>query len=258
MKIVRVFFRGIYNVYAGVIFLSILLLLFPIILSSVFLNKNKRGNFIYNISRFAIDMLFLFWGMPHQNIFEYPHDPAQPVIFVFNHISYLDALVIVKSIRKQHFRGLGKFEASKIPVLGFIYKSAVITVKRSDAADRARSLVDLKNAISQNISIALAPEGTFNETDEPLIRFYDGAFKIAIETQTPIKPILFLDTFDRMSYKNYFPLTPGSSRTVFLQEISVKGLTMEDLPFLKETVYSIMEKSLIKYQANWIKNITVE
>lgn len=254
MKIIRTFFRILYNVYAGVIFLVILLLLFPVTLLSIFINKDQRGNFIYNTTRFAADILFFLWGMPHKNIFESPHDPTKAVIFVFNHISYLDALVIIKSVRNQHFRGLGKFEASKLPVLGFIYKNAVITVKRSDAADRARSLVDLKQAISKNISIALAPEGTFNETNQPLIRFYDGAFKIAIETQTPIKPILFLDTYNRMNYKDYFPLTPGVSRTVFLEEVSVIGLSMDDLPLLKEKVFYMMEKALLKYEANWIKN----
>lgn len=254
MKILKTFFRILYNIYASIIFILVLLLIFPITLFSIFLPNHKRGNYIYIVCRFAVDIVFILWGMPHQNIFEAPHDPKQPAIFVFNHISYLDAFVVIKSVRNQHFRGLGKVEASKIPLLGFIYKSAVITVKRSDAADRARSLVDLKNAISQNISIAIAPEGTFNETNEPLIRFYDGAFKIAIETQTPIKPLLFLDTFDRMSYKNFFPLTPGLSRTVFLEEIAVSGMTMEDLPSLKEKVYSKMQSALIKYSANWIKN----
>ena len=120
MRIVRDFLRIVYNIYAGVIFVLLLLLFFPIIFLSIFIQKDKRGNFIYKIIRFGIDLLFLLWGMPHQNIFDAPHDPTKPAIFVFNHISYLDALVILKSIRKQHFRGLGKFEASKIPVLGFI------------------------------------------------------------------------------------------------------------------------------------------
>jgi 1-acyl-sn-glycerol-3-phosphate acyltransferase len=31
------------------------------------------------------------------------------------------------------------------------------------------------------------PEGTFNETGKPLKSFYDGAFRISIETRTPVK-----------------------------------------------------------------------
>jgi 1-acyl-sn-glycerol-3-phosphate acyltransferase len=83
--------------------------------------------------------------------------------------------------------------------------------------------------------------------------FYDGAFKIAIETQTPIKPILFLDTYDRLHYKSIFSLSPGRSRSVYLEEVKVEGLTMADVSRLREKVYMLMEAGLIKYKASWIK-----
>ena len=97
-------------------------------------------------------------------------------------------------------------------------------VDRSDADHRAKSVEMLKSILKKNISVAIAPEGTFNMTGKPLKEFYDGAFKIAIETQTPIKPVLFLDTYDRLNYHSVFSLTPGRSRSVFLEEISVNGL----------------------------------
>ena len=90
-------------------------------------------------------------------------------------------------------------------------------------------------------------------THQPLKEFYDGAFKIAIETQTPIKPILFLDTYDRMNYKSIFSLNPGRSRAVYLEEVSVEGLTIKDVALLKEKVYQLMEEKLISYKASWIK-----
>ena len=83
--------------------------------------------------------------------------------------------------------------------------------------------------------------------------FYDGAFKIAIETQTPIKPVLFLDTYDRMHYESIVSLQPGKSRSVYLEEIPVDGLTLDDVDFLRGKVYKIMEEKLIAYKASWIK-----
>ena len=53
--------------------------------------------------------------------------------------------------------------------------------------------------------------------------------------------MLFLDTFDRMNYKSIFSLTPGRSRTIYLEEISVEGLTIKDVSSLKEKVYKLME-----------------
>ena len=69
--------------------------------------------------------------------------------------------------------------------------------------------------------------------------FFDGAFRIAVETQTPIKPILFVDTLDRLHYKSIFALTPGFNRAVYLQEVSVSGLTMKDVPYFKRKSTSI-------------------
>lgn len=253
MKKVTRFIQIIYNIYAFVLFFAFVLIVFPIALLSLLLPKKQRGNLIYQISRWIIDVIFLLLFINHKIIKEHPHDTKKPSIFVFNHISYLDAIVILKAIRNQHFRGLGKAEIGSVPLFGLIYSSAVIMVKRKDPADRARSVSDLKEAISNNISIILAPEGTFNETNNPLINFYDGAFKIAIETQTPIKPLLFLDTYDRLKYSYSLSLTPGKSRIVYLEEVSVEGYSLESLPKLKQKVYDIMEAGLIKYKASWIK-----
>ena len=155
--------------------------------------------------------------------------------------------------RIQHFRILGKAEMAKIPVFGFFYRNAVVMVDRSSTQKRAKSVMQLKNVIRKNISVVIAPEGTFNTTHHPLKSFYDGAFRVAIETQTPIKSILFLDTYERMSYKSVLSLTPGKSRAIYLQEISVEGLTLKDVSSLKEKVYHLMEEKLIYYKASWIK-----
>jgi len=165
----------------------------------------------------------------------------------------MDIPVLMKTIRGQHFRILGKAEMAKIPVFGFFYKNAVVMVNRSSMQEKARSVAQLKNVVRKNISVVIAPEGTFNMTQHPLKPFYDGAFRVAIETQTPIKPILFLDTYDRMSYKSLLSLTPGKSRAIYLQEISVEGLTIKDVRNLKEKVYQLMEEKLIYYKASWIK-----
>ena len=87
----------------------------------------------------------------------------------------------------------------------------------------------------------------------PLKEFYDGAFRVAIETQTPIKPVLFLDAYRRMPYKSLFLMTPGRSRILYLDEIPVAGYKLENLEKLKNEVYAIMEKKLIEYDAAWRK-----
>jgi 1-acyl-sn-glycerol-3-phosphate acyltransferase len=224
----------------------------PFILFTSFFSYYTRGNLIYKICRIWADVGMFLWGIRVKIVHETPNDVTKPYIFTFNHLSYIDAPVIVKSIRKHHFRALGKVEISGIPIFGYIYKSAVIMVRRENKEDRARSVSDLKAALDQNISIALAPEGTFNMTNKPLEKFYDGAFRIAIETKTSIKPLLILDSYDRMHYRNMFTMNPGKLRVVFLEEISPEGYDLSELELLKQKVYLAMEAALIKYKASWI------
>jgi 1-acyl-sn-glycerol-3-phosphate acyltransferase len=253
MQYLRRFISILFTVYAGLVFISFLLLIFPLVIVASFFGKIRGGNFIYKLCHIWADFFLLMIGVFHRNIFEVPHNRSNPYVFIFNHISYLDIPIILKSIRRQHFRVLGKAEMAKIPIFGFVYRNAAVLVDRENAEKRAKSVVQLKSVIKKGISIVIAPEGTFNMTHKPLKEFYDGAFKIAIETQTPIKPILFLDAYDRMHYESVFSIKPGKSRSVFLEEIPVEGLTLDDVDFLRNQVYKIMEEKLIEYKASWIK-----
>jgi 1-acyl-sn-glycerol-3-phosphate acyltransferase len=230
-----------------------MLLIVPFAVVGSFFGKIKGGNIVYRLCIFWGDTWFLLIGISHRNLYETPHDRSKQYIFVANHISYLDAPVIVKTLR-QPVRVLGKIEMAKVPVFGFIYRNAIVTVDRSNAEKRAKSVRVLKSVIKKGISIFIFPEGTFNETHQPVKEFFDGAFRIAIETQTPIKPVLFLDVYSRMHYKSLLSLNPGRSRSVFLDEIPVAGLTSSDLPKLKQLVFEIMEKKLLQYKAKWIND----
>lgn len=231
-----------------------MLLLTPVVIIASFFGKVTGGNIIYNTCRLWAGTWMFLIGIYQKNIFESPHDFSAQYIFVSNHISYMDIPVMMKAIRKQNFRALGKAELGKIPVFGFIFRQAAVSVDRKSPENRAKSVLTLKSIIKRRISVFIFPEGTFNETHMPLKEFYDGAFKIAIETQTPIKPVLFLDTYDRMNYKSIFSLSPGKSRAVFLKETDTSNLTTGDVSFLKEKIYKQMEDGLRRYNASWIKN----
>src|SRR5690606_9738065 len=181
-----------------------------------------------------------------KKIYEAPHDEDKKYIIVANHISYLDIPMLVKVFRKP-LRPLGKIAMTRIPVFGFIYKYAIVTVDRSDAQHRALSLRLLRSILNKGISIFVFPEGTFIETTQPLKDLFNGAFKLAIETQTPVKPVLFLDTYRRMHYRSVFSLNPGKSRAVYLAEIPVEGMSLADLPALKQIVYEKMEEAIIAH-----------
>ena len=253
MPYIRRFISILFTAYAFLVFIGFLLLIFLLVVIASFFGKIRGGNFIYKLCHLWADFFLFMIGIHHRNLYEAPHDRSRHYVFLFNHISYMDIPILLKSIRRQKIRILGKAEMAKVPLFGFIYKSAAVLVERGDPEKRARSVQQLKSVLNKDISIVIAPEGTFNMTHKPLKEFYDGAFKIAIETQTPIKPVLFLDAYNRMGYESIFSITPGLSRSVYLEEIPVEGLTLADVDFLREKVYKIMEEKLIAYKVSWVK-----
>ncbi len=246
MKLLLKFIQVLFSIYAFVLFVFFLIIIFPMVIIASFFGKIKGGNFIYKLCSIWADIWLPMVGIFHKNIFIAPHTADHAVIFVANHISYMDVPILVKTLR-QPVRVLGKMELSRIPVFGFLYRKAVVMVDRSNNENRARSVKTLKSILKRNISIVIFPEGTFNTSGQPLQEFFNGAFRIAIETQTPIKPVVFPDTINRLHYNSIFTLTPGISRAIFMEEVPVDGLTMKDIDWLKNKVYAQMTSALIKW-----------
>ncbi len=253
MKLLLKPLQVLYTIWACLTFLALMI---PVCIWALLVlpfGPLKAGNLIFKACTLWADIWFVLILVHHRNIYEVPLSKDAAYIFLSNHNSYFDIPVLVKTFRKP-VRPLGKAEVAKAPLFGIIYRNAIVTVDRSSPANRARSVARLKAFIRQGISVLVFPEGTFNETGKPLKEFYDGAFRIAIETATPIKPVLMLDSYDRLHYGSLFSFTPGKSRAVFLEEIPVDHLTLADLPRLKMEVFQVMEEKLRSYNASWIKD----
>jgi 1-acyl-sn-glycerol-3-phosphate acyltransferase len=247
-------FQFLYVIYAFALFVLLMIFVFIWSIIASFFGRIKGGNMIYHACIAWADTWCLLTGIRHENIYLEPYDSDRSCIFVSNHISYMDSAIVPKTIRHP-VRPLGKIEMSKIPIFGLIYKNVIVAVDRSSVQHRAESVRLMKSLLNKGISILVFPEGTFNTTHKPLKNFYDGAFRIAIETGTPIRPVLLLDTYDRLHYRSIFSLNPGKSRSVFLKEVPVDGLTSNDVADLREKVYRMMEECLVHYKASWIKKV---
>lgn len=246
MKKLAVF---LFSLYGFILFVVLLLLLIPFFFMASLFGKVRGGNMIYRLCSFWADAWLLMIGIRVPVIHEARNAEQRPCIFVANHISYLDIPMIVKIVREP-VRVLGKQEMAKIPVFGFVYRNAVVMVNRKSPEQRMRSVATLKKVLGKEISIFIFPEGTFNETGNPLKDFYDGAFRIALETQTPIQPIIFPDTVKRLHHATVFSLKPGTSRAVYLPMIGAQGHEEEEVAELKQKVYAAMEAALNRYRQN--------
>jgi len=239
-----------YTAYVLITFSVSVLATFPFFVIISLGNNTAARKAIYTIIRVWAQVWLWVIGMPLKKIGKPPSTGRYVV--VANHVSYLDTLVIFPAL-PSYFRALGKKEISKIPVIGFIYKQLVIMVDRSSTRSRARSIRLLWRVLRREGNIIIFPEGTFNESPNPLKEFYDGAFRLAINTKTCILPIVFPDTMNRWHYSAWWKLWPGTNRVIYLSPIETSGLTLENLAELKQNVYSLMEKEIVKYRVPPLK-----
>ncbi|MGW8121597.1 lysophospholipid acyltransferase family protein [Roseivirga echinicomitans] len=169
---------------------------------------------------------------------------GQPYIFTINHTSFLDAPAIPRAIPVP-LKGLGKKELAKIPLFGFVASSFAVWVDRTDEESRKKSIQKLVKNLKRGLSIMVAPEGTRNDTNEPLLPFYNGPFRLAIETGTPIMPLIIYDA-KRLMPKGQLGIRPGLIHNYFLPSISTQNMTQKDLPALKTQVYEMMKSKIVE------------
>ncbi len=238
-KIVQPF----YTLYVLLTFLVCLLVCFPAFALISIGNNIKARKAIYTIIKYWAKGWLWAIGMPVKTTGDMPTDGRY--VIVANHISYMDTIAIFATV-PFYFRALGKKEISRIPILGFLYRQIVIMVDRDSDKSRAKSMRLMWRVLKYESSIIIFPEGTFNETGAPLKDFYSGAFRLAINTGTPILPLIYADMQGRWHYSGWWKLWPGRNRAIFLPVVPVDGLKLEDVSELKKKVYVIMEDAILK------------
>jgi 1-acyl-sn-glycerol-3-phosphate acyltransferase len=154
----------------------------------------------------------------------------------------MDIPALVVTIKGQ-FRALAKKELLKLPIFGWIAKIMCVVVDRSSNESRRKSMENLKHILGLGISVLIFPEGTQNRTKEPLQQFYDGAFRIAVETQEPILPIVVLGAGKIMPPGKAF-IQPGNIVVVVGEPIPTSGFTLADVKDLREKVFGIMSEMI--------------
>jgi len=167
---------------------------------------------------------------------------GQSYIYVSNHTSFLDLPGLAMLIPGE-FRPLAKKELLKIPVFGLIARGATVIVDRSSGESRKRSLDKLKKTLAEGISILLFAEGTQNRSKEVLQPFKDGAFRLAIDTQMPVLPMVVIGAGPLMP-PGTINLRPGLIKIVVGPEISTAGMT--ETIALKNHTFDVMKDMIVK------------
>ncbi len=171
----------------------------------------------------------------------------QPCVFVGNHTSYLD--IILSTLYIDHLAlYMAKAELIKVPLFKIFFQGMDITVNRKSRMDSHRAFIRAGQEIDKGRSMIIYPEGTISEAGK-LKPFKNGPFKLAIDKQVPIVPIVNLNNWQLLQNGGYFKSNgrPGLAKTVILEPIDTKGLTDNNVNELREKVYTLINDTLNNY-----------
>jgi 1-acyl-sn-glycerol-3-phosphate acyltransferase len=242
---IRIFKRTlaiIFLTYILLVFISAMVLVLPFILISSVLFKHKKAqDIIFLLLKLWAWIFSILCFFPVRTLGYKYQNPDKAYIYVCNHNSYLDAITAVISVSGS-VKPLGKIEMVKTPLFGMIYKRVVVLIDRKNKESRAQSMRELKTDLERGQSILIFPEGTMNKTEVDLANFYDGAFRLAIETQTDIAPMVILNARKLLPRAHPLRVKPGLITCIFGEPVEIAGLKEEDLEDLKSKVRMRMEQ----------------
>ncbi len=233
--------RWLYTLYAGLLFVLLFVLLFPFFLIPIFSPKLHALTGVLN--RVWAYLMFPLIAMPFR-IEERKHlDRKRQYIFVANHFSYLD--IASMGFNPVNAVFVGKSDMEKVPLFGFMYRKLHITVDRGSLSSRINTLKRSMQAIEEGKSLVIFPEGGILTKHAPaMIKFKDGAFRVAIEKQIPIVPVTIPNNWIILPDEEPLLLRWGVMKVIFHAPIETKGMNVQDVEALKEQAFSSIHTEL--------------
>ena len=139
-------------------------------------------------------------------------------MFVFNHQSQLDVLILASLLRRD-FTGVAKKELARDPFFAPIgWLADVAYVDRTNSAAAREALAPAVDSLRSGTSLVIAPEGTRSSTPR-ILPFKKGAFHLAMQAGVPMVPIVIRNAGEILPAHSIF-LAQGTVQVAVLPPIS--------------------------------------
>lgn len=171
-------------------------------------------------------------------------DWSKNYIICANHTSNLDITAIMLAFDAP-FVFIGKEELLSNPITGFFFKRIDIPINRESKVSSFRAFKKCKEELIYGNSVAIFPEGGISDEYPPQLgEFKIGAFKLALDTQTSILPVVIHDTWKKCwDDGSVYGTTPGKIHISILSPIDSSACnSAEDL---QQKVHQNMKNRLL-------------
>lgn len=152
----------------------------------------------------------------------------RPAVFVFNHQSKADVVIIARLLRRD-IAGVGKKEIRNIPLIGKTMELAgTVFIDRANAASAIEAMQPLVDTLrTEGKSVVIAPEGT-RSVSPRLAPFKKGAFHLAMQAGVPMVPIVIHNAGD-VAPKGDFVFRPATVEVDVLPPVDTSGWRAETI-----------------------------
>ncbi len=244
MKIIKDIVGRVIALWALVTFLVTFLLIFiPSMLTWLIPNPNGQHAFIW-IARLWMNVWIRITGCSLKVTGKENFEKGKTYIVTSNHNSLLDVPLSCPFIPGGN-KTIAKTSFAKIPIFGFFYMKGSVLVDRKNETSRRRSFERMRNTLNTGMHMGIYPEGTRNRSSEPMKKFHDGAFKLAIDTGKEIIPSIIFNTKKALPINKFFYFWPAKLEIHFLKSISPVNKTSDEL---KIEVFEVMKNYFINYK----------
>lgn len=238
LKNILAFFFALWAILSFII--SFLVVFIPSMLCWLIPDPKGQAVFIW-LARQWMDVWLFITGCPLKvKGWEHFHK-GKTYVVTFNHNSLMDVPLSCPYVPGAN-KTIAKSSFAKVPLFGFYYMKGSVLVNRKSEESRRSSYDRMKKVLRKGMHMCIYPEGTRNRTNEPLKKFHDGAFRLAIETNTPVIPALIFHTRKVLPAGKGFWFWPHKLEMHFLPAISVEGKTTDQL---RDEVAGIMKDHFI-------------
>lgn len=171
----------------------------------------------------------------------------EPVLYVLNHRGYFDILLTYTRVPRPTGYVAKKEMLKYLTLTKWMKNLYCEFMDRSDLRKGMESINNCAEKIKKGISIAIFPEGTRNKSDEPLLEFHKGSFKIAEKTGCKIVPVVLNNT--SAVFEDQFPRLKKQHVVLeYLPAVDVAAMDREEKKQLCDMVRSQMEETYLKNQ----------
>lgn len=199
---------------------SAFLIIFVLFIATLFINTKKpvtKPSKVWFALYNMVNSFLIVWSGMDIKINEREKLGDGPYLFVVNHRSNFDPMIVSKVYKKYKPLMVSKPANFKIPIAGpAIHKSGFLLTPREDPKLALNTIAKAVGYLNQGeYSIGLCPEGTRNKHRRDLLPFKNGCLKIALRSGVPIV-VLCLDGTEKVA-KNF----PFKRTKVYLDLIKV-------------------------------------